>query len=90
MNDLVIIHYIVIAVHLGIGLGLVYLSMKAFKKTKYPPMALLALGFSMIVLGDTVIGDILKHPGIGLMGEILEETIEIGGFIVLLIAVKRS
>ncbi|MDH3501969.1 MAG: hypothetical protein OEL69_05640 [Nitrosopumilus sp.] len=64
--------------------------MKAFKKTKYPPMALLAAGFALIVVGDTIIGDIVETFGENLIGEIIEEGIEIAGFIVLILAVKRS
>ena len=64
--------------------------MRAFKKTKYPPMALLALGFSLIVIGDTLIGDIASVLEDHLIGEIIEEGVEIAGFIVLILAVKRS
>jgi len=77
-------------IHLIVGLVLVYLAMKAFKKTKYPPMALLAVGFALIVIGDTVIGDIVETFGENLVGEIIEEGIEIAGFIALILAVKRS
>ena len=31
------VHYGILAVHLIVGFALVYLAMKAFKKTKYPP-----------------------------------------------------
>ena len=72
------------------GFALVYLAMKAFKKTKYPPMALLALGFSLIVIGDTVIGDVVSLFEDHMLGEMLEEGIEIAGFIILILAVKRS
>jgi hypothetical protein len=84
------IHYAILAIHLIVGLALVYLSMKAFKKTKYPPMALLAVGFALIVAGDTIIGDIVETFGENLAGEIVEEGIEIAGFIVLILAIKRS
>ena len=84
------IHYSILVIHLIVGLALVYLSMKAFKKTKYPPMALLALGFALIVVGDTLIGDIVESFGENLVGEIVEEGIEIAGFIVLILAIKRS
>ena len=84
------IHYTILAIHLTVGFALVYLAMKAFKKTKYPPMALLALGFSLIVIGDTIIGDVFESFGECIMGEIMEEGIEIAGFIVLILAVKRS
>ena len=84
------IHYSILVIHLIVGLALVYLSMKAFKKTKYPPMALLAVGFALIVVGDTIIGDIVDAFGKNLVGEIVEEGIEITGFIVLILAIKRS
>ena len=84
------IHYAILVIHLIVGLALVYLSMKAYKKTKYPPMALLAVGFALIVIGDTIIGDIVEAFGENLMGEIVEEGIEIAGFIVLILAIKRS
>ena len=84
------IHYSILVIHLIVGLALVYLSMKAYKKTKYPPMALLAVGFALIVIGDTIIGDIVEAFGENLMGEIVEEGIEIAGFIVLILAIKRS
>lgn len=84
------IHYVILVIHLIVGLILVYLATKAFKKTKYPPMALLAVGFALIVVGDTIIGDIVKSFGENMIGEILEEGIEIAGFIILIIAVKRS
>jgi len=84
------IHYSILVIHLIVGLALVYLSMKAFKKTKYPPMALLAVGFALIVVGDTIIGDIVETFGENLIGEIVEEGIEIAGFIVLILAIKRS
>ena len=84
------IHYSILVIHLIVGLALVYLSMKAFKKTKYPPMALLAVGFALIVVGDTIIGDIVEVFGENMVGEIVEEGIEIAGFIVLILAIKRS
>jgi len=84
------IHYIVLAIHVIVGLTLVYLSLKAFKKTKYPPMALLALGFSLIVLGDTIIGDALELVVESDTADIISELIEIPGFIILILAVKRS
>lgn len=84
------IHYAVLILHLIAGLVLVYLAIKAFKKTKYPPMALLAIGFSLIVIGDTIIGDLMEFFEQGVFGEVLTEGIEILGFIVLILAVKRS
>jgi len=84
-----ILHYVFIVIHLIVGFILVYIAMKAFKKTKYPPMALLALGFSLIVIGDTVLGDVLSFLEEELL-ETIEESIEIAGFLVLILAVKRS
>ena len=84
------LHYAVLILHLIAGLVLVYLAIKAFKKTKYPPMALLAIGFSLIVIGDTIIGDLMEYLEQGIFGEVLTESIEIVGFIVLILAVKRS
>ena len=63
--------------------------MKAFKKTKYPSMALLAIGFSLIVVGDTILGDVLSFLEQDIL-ETIEESIEIAGFVVLILAVKRS
>jgi len=83
------IHYATIVIHLIVGFVLVFIAAKAFKKTKYPPMALLALGFSLIVIGDTVLGDILFFLETEVT-EIIEESIEIAGFIILILAVKRS
>jgi len=83
-------HYIILAIHVLVGFILVFFSLKAFKKTKYPPMALLAVGFALIVLGDTVIGDFLDIVTDTSTGDIIEELIEISGFIVLILAVKRS
>lgn len=84
------IHYVIMALHLIVGFVLVFLAARAFKKTKYPPMALLALGFSLIVIGDTIIGDVVEFLQEGIFGEIIEEGIGIAGFIVLILAVKRS
>jgi hypothetical protein len=83
-------HYITLAIHVVVGFILVFFSLKAYKKTKYPPMALLAVGFALIVLGDTVIGDFLDFVTETAIGDIIEELIEISGFIVLILAVKRS
>jgi hypothetical protein len=72
-----------------VGFVLVYIATKAFKKTKYPPMALLVIGFSLIVLGDTILGDVLSFLEQEVI-EVIEESVEIAGFIVLILAVKRS
>jgi hypothetical protein len=84
------LHYIVLAVHLAVGFFLVFLAAKAFRKTRFQPMALLAIGFTIIVLGDTILGDVLKPFATPEVIDIIEEIIEIGGFVVLILAVKRS
>lgn len=84
------IHYPILIIHVIVGFVLVYFALKAFKKTKYPPMMLLAIGFALIVLGDTVIGDLAESLNNEFIAEVIEEGIEIGGFIVLILAVKRS
>lgn len=52
-------------------------------------MALLVIGFSLIVLGDTILGDVLSFLEQEVI-EVIEESVEIAGFIVLILAVKRS
>ena len=84
-----VIHYIFLAIHLAVGAALVYITMKAYKKTKYPPMALLAVGFFLIGIGDTILGDVLSFMEQETV-EIIAESVEIIGFIVLILAVKRS
>lgn len=84
-----VLHYAFLVIHLIVGFVLVYIAMKAYKKTKYPPMALLALGFSLIVIGDTILGDILSFLEHDIL-ETIEEIVEIAGFVVLILAVKRS
>lgn len=84
------IHYPILIIHLVLGFVLVYFALKAFKKTRYPPMMLLAIGFALIVLGDTVIGDLAEFLDSDLIAEVIEEGMEIAGFIVLILSVKRS
>ena len=84
------LHYPILIIHLVLGFVLVYFAIKAFKKTKYPPMLLLAIGFALIVLGDTVIGDLAETLGDNLISELVEEGVEIAGFIVLILSIKRS
>lgn len=84
------IDYIILAIHLIVGFALVYFAAKAFHKTKYPPMLLLVIGFSLLVIGDTVIDDLLSFTVDSEILEWMEESIEIAGFLVLIFAVKRS
>lgn len=52
-------------------------------------MGLLVLGLSLIVIGDTILGDIVFFLEKEVL-EIVEESIEIAGFMILILAVKRS
>ena len=84
------INYILLVAHLLVGFTQVFFAAKAFKKTRYPPMILLVIGFTLLVLGETVVEysfAFLENEGIQ---KIIEEGFEIAGFIVLIIAVKKS
>jgi hypothetical protein len=83
------IHYILLATHLIAGFLLVFFAAKAFKRTKYPPMLLLVIGFTLLVLGETVIEDAFSFLESDLQ-KYIEEGFEIAGFIVLIWAVKKS
>ncbi|HJT10045.1 MAG TPA: hypothetical protein VJ771_04610 [Candidatus Nitrosotalea sp.] len=90
MEESSVTNFILLAAHLLVGFILVFFAAKAFKKTKYPPMVLLAVGFTLLVLGETVVEygfAFLENEGIQ---KIIEEGFEIAGFIVLIIAVKKS
>jgi hypothetical protein len=84
------VHYILLAAHLIVGFILVFYAIKAFKKTKYAPMMLLAIGFTLLVLGETLIENAFSFINNGDMQKIIEEGFEIAGFIVLILAVKKS
>jgi hypothetical protein len=81
--------YIILAAHLIVGFLLVFFAAKAFKRTKYPPMLLLVIGFTLLVLGETVIEDAFSFLESDLQ-KYIEEGFEIAGFIVLIWAVKKS
>lgn len=81
--------YVLLAAHIIAGFILVFLATKAFKRTKYRPMALLVIGFTLLVLGETVIEYVFSFAGKSLE-KIIEEGFEIAGFMVLIIAVKKS
>ncbi len=90
MDDLTTTHYILLAAHLLVGFTLVFFAAKAFKKTKYPPMILLAAGFTLLVLGETVIEYGFSFLANEDLQRIIEEGFEIAGFVVLILAVKKS
>ena len=82
--------YMLLAAHLLVGFLLVFFSAKAFKRTKYKPMILLAIGFSLLVLGETVVEYAFAFLQNDILQKIIEEGFEISGFIVLILAVKKS
>jgi hypothetical protein len=69
---------------------LVFYAAKAYKKTKYQPMLLLVIGFSILVLGETVIEDLFYFLQNNFLEELIAESFEIAGFVVLIVAVKKS
>ena len=73
-----------------VGFILVFYAAKAYKKTKYPPMLLLVIGFSLLVLGETIIDDAFSFLHNENLQQMIEESFEIVGFIVLILAVKKS
>ncbi len=90
MEEPSVTNLILLAAHLLVGFTLVFFAAKAFKRTKYPPMILLAIGFTLVVLGETVVEygvAFLENEG---LQKIIEESFEIAGFIVLIISVKKS
>jgi hypothetical protein len=84
------VHYILLAAHLIVGFILVFYAAKAFKRTKYTPMMLLAIGFTLLVIGETVIENVFSFLNNDSIQKIIEESFEIAGFVVLILAVKKS
>ena len=85
-----ITNYLILAIHLIVGFSLVFYAVKAYKKTKFPPMLLLIIGFTLLVLGETIIGDAFSFVNVQEIQDIIEEGFEIAGFIILILAVKKS
>lgn len=90
MEDFATTQYILLAAHLIVGFLLVLFAAKAFKRTKYQPMILLVIGFTLLVLGETVMEYAFAFLENENLQKIIEEAFEIAGFIVLIIAVKKS
>jgi hypothetical protein len=90
MSESPLTEYILLAAHLIVGFLLVFFSAKAFKRTRYKPMVLLAIGFTLLVLGETVVEYAFAFLQNENIQKIIEEGFEIAGFIVLIIAVKKS
>lgn len=83
------VHSGIVLIHVLVGFLLVYFAAKAYKKTKYMPMLLLTLGFFLIVIGDTILGDLLGISNKNLQ-DMIEEITEISGFVLVIIAVIKS
>lgn len=82
-------YFVIVLVHILVGLLLVYFAARAYKRTKYFPMLLLTFGFFLIVFGDTILGDFLNID-FKIAGDMYEELIETSGFILVIIAVIKS
>jgi uncharacterized membrane protein len=76
-------------VHIFLGFLLVFFAARAYKRSKYTPMIYLAGGFILITLGDTIIGDSLAFLEQATR-DIVEEIIEISGFMLVILAVIKS
>lgn len=83
------VYFGIVIIHVLVGFLLVYFAAKAYKKTKYMPMLYLTLGFFLIVIGDTILGDLLGISNKNLQ-DMIEEITEISGFILVIIAVIKS
>ena len=88
------IYAIIILIHIFVGFLLVYFAAKAYKKTKYLPMLYAALGFLLITIGDTILGDFLIFANISFEDSTArglgEEIFEISGIVLVIIAVLKS
>ncbi len=88
------IYPIVISIHIIVGALLVYLTAKAFKKTKYVPMLYLTFGFALITIGDTIMGDFIGFADSSFLDDtnrrMGEEVFEIFGFVLVILAVLKS
>ena len=83
------VYFGIVIVHDLVGFLLVYFAAKAYKKTKFMPMLYLTLGFFLIVIGDTLLGDLLGISDKNIQN-MIEEITEISGFVLVIIAVIRS
>ncbi|HEY7078706.1 MAG TPA: hypothetical protein VH500_03330 [Nitrososphaeraceae archaeon] len=83
------VYFGIVIVHVLVGFLLVYFAAKAYKKTKYVPMLFLTFGFFLIVIGDTLLGDLLGISDKNIQN-MVEEITEISGFVLVIIAVIKS
>ena len=82
-------YFVIVILHILVGFFLVFVAAKAYKKTKYLPMLYLTFGFFLIVIGDTILGDLSNITDKNTV-EIIEELTEVSGFILVIIAVIKS
>ena len=82
-------YFSVVLIHIFVGFLLVYFAAKAYTRTKYLPMLFLTVGFFLIVIGDTVLGDFLNISDKS-TSALIEEVAEISGFVLVIIAVIKS
>ena len=80
---------IIIVIHVFFGFLLVYFAARAFKRTKYLPMIYLTFGFVLITVGDTIIADVFDFMDEG-STKLVEEMVEISGFVLVILAVIKS
>ena len=83
------VYFSIVLIHVLVGFLVVYFAAKAYKKTKYMPMLFLTLGFFLIVIGDTLLGDLLGISDKNIQN-MIEEITEISGFVLVIIAVIKS
>ncbi len=80
---------LVVLIHVILGFILVYFAIRAYKRSRYVPMIYLAAGFLLITIGDTIIGDSLALTD-EKSKDMVEEIVEIFGFVLVIIAVLKS
>jgi hypothetical protein len=74
-------------VRMAVGGVIVLFAYRAYERTGYSPMILVALGFGLIGIASTAVEEILR----GLEhARLLSELTEILGLIVLVVAIRRS
>jgi dipeptide/tripeptide permease len=83
------LYRIITFIHISLGFLLVFFAARAYKRSNYIPMIYLAFGFILITLGDTIIGDSLVFLEQGTR-DIVEEIVEISGFVLVILAVIKS
>ena len=83
------VYFGIVIVHVLVEFLLVYFAAKPYKKTKFMPMLFLTLGFFLIVIGDTLLGDLLGISDKNIQN-MIEEITEISGFVLVIIAVIKS